>query len=249
MAIERYLEPHEGGRLIQSLKSFAASGLFRQTQIGTRQYTLEELIGTLLRLLRESVEEQLGPLGNAAVVGRPVRFVGGQSPDDEARALERLRRAYTYAGFDDITFAYEPIGAAYSYAQRLRDRELVLIADFGGGTSDFSVVWLSPETTAQEIVATAGVPIGGDTFDARIIRRLVSPILGSGTSYRSSGKTLPMPESLYRKLKAGIICHSCDLGRTCGICIASAPNRSNPTRSTASSKLSKATSDIICINP
>jgi hypothetical chaperone protein len=202
MAIERYLEPHEGGRLIQSLKSFVTSSLFRQTQIGTHQYTLEELIGTLLRLLRESVENQLGSIGNRAVVGRPVRFVGSHSSQDEARALDRLRRAYAYAGFDNITFAYEPIGAAYSYAQCLRDRELVLIADFGGGTSDFSIVWLSPDTTTQEIVATAGVPIGGDTFDARIIRRLVSPMLGSGTSYRSSGKMLPVPESLYRKLES-----------------------------------------------
>jgi hypothetical chaperone protein len=202
MTIERYLEPHEGGRLIQSLKSFAASSLFRRTQIGTHQYTLEELIGTLLRLLRESVENQLGSIGNRAVVGRPVRFVGSHSSQDEARALDRLRRAYAYAGFDNITFAYEPIGAAYSYAQCLRDRELVLIADFGGGTSDFSIVWLSPDTTTQEIVATAGVPIGGDTFDARIIRRLVSPMLGSGTSYRSSGKMLPVPESLYRKLES-----------------------------------------------
>jgi hypothetical chaperone protein len=202
MAIERYLEPHEGGRLIQSLKSFAASGLFRQTQIGSRQYTLEELIGTLLRLLRESVESQLGPVGNRAVVGRPVRFVGSKTAEDEARALDRLRRAYAFAGFDDITFAYEPIGAAYSYAQRLKQRELVLIADFGGGTSDFSVVRLSPGAATQEIVATAGVPIGGDTFDARIIRRLVSPMLGSGTTYRSVDKTLPVPESLYRKLES-----------------------------------------------
>jgi hypothetical chaperone protein len=128
--------------------------------------------------------------------------VGSATPEDEARALERLRRAYAYAGFGDITFAYEPIGAAYTYAQRLRQRELVLIADFGGGTSDFSIVWLSPGSATQEIVATAGVPIGGDTFDARIIRRLVSPILGSGTSYRSVEKTLPVPESLYRKLES-----------------------------------------------
>lgn len=202
MAIERYLEPHEGGRLIQSLKSFAASGLFRQTQIGARQYTLEQLMGTLLTLLRAAVEQQLGPIGNRAVVGRPVRFVGANSSEDESRAISRLRQAYALAGFDDIIFQYEPIGAAYSYAQRLKQRELVLIADFGGGTSDFSVVWLSPGNTEHQIVATAGVPIGGDTFDARIIRRLVSPILGSGTSYRSVGKILPMPESLYRKLES-----------------------------------------------
>ncbi|HYP09022.1 MAG TPA: Hsp70 family protein [Bryobacteraceae bacterium] len=201
-AIERYLEPHEGGRLIQSLKSFAASSVFRQTQIGGRQFTLEDLIGTLLRILRNAVEQQLGPLGNRAVVGRPVRFVGAATAEDETRALARLRNAYALAGFDDIVFEYEPIGAAFSYAQRLPRRELVLIADFGGGTSDFSVIWLTPGSHHHEILATGGVPIGGDTFDARIIRRLVSPILGAGTNYRSVHKTLPVPESLYRKLES-----------------------------------------------
>ena len=201
-AIERYLEPHEGGRLIQSLKSFAASSVFQTTQIGSRQYKLEDLIGVFLKILRSSVEEQFGPLGRAATVGRPVRFVGAEKPEDEELALGRLRRAYAIAGFDEITFAYEPIGAAYSYAQRLRSSELVLIADFGGGTSDFSVIRLEPGARSHEIIATGGVPVGGDTFDARLVRHLVSPMLGLNTSYKSVDKMLPVPRSLYRKLES-----------------------------------------------
>ena len=200
-AIERYLEPHEGGRLIQSLKSFAASRTFQSTQIGTRQYKLEDLIGIFLKALRFAVERQFGPLGNHAIVGRPVMFVGTRKPEDETLATDRLRRAYAIAGFDHIRFEYEPIGAAYSYAQRLKTSELVLIADFGGGTSDFSIVQLSPGSK-HDIVASAGVPVGGDTFDARIIRHLVSPILGLGTWYQSVDKTLPVPASLYRKLES-----------------------------------------------
>jgi hypothetical chaperone protein len=200
-AIERYLEPHEGGRLIQSLKSFAANRTFQSTQIGTRQYKLEDLIGIFLKALRSAVEKQFGPLGEHAVAGRPVTFVGARKPEDEDLATDRLRRAYAIAGFHHIRFEYEPIGAAYSYAQRLTKSELVLIADFGGGTSDFSIVQLSPGSK-HDIVATAGVPVGGDTFDARIIRHLVSPILGLGTWYRSVDKTLPVPASLYRKLES-----------------------------------------------
>lgn len=200
-AIERYLEPHEGGRLIQSLKSFAASRTFQSTQIGTRQYKLEDLIGFFLKALRSAVEAQFGPLGNRAVAGRPVTFVSAGKPDDERLALDRLRRAYAIAGFEHIEFQYEPIGAAYSYAQRLTAPELVLIADFGGGTSDFSLIELSPGAR-HSILATAGVTIGGDTFDARIIHHLVSPILGLGTWYQSLGKTLPVPASLYRKLES-----------------------------------------------
>jgi len=204
-AIQRYLEPHEGGRLIQSLKSFAASSTFTTTQIGSRPYRLEELIGVFLRLLRTTVEHEFGPLGDRAVVGRPVRFVGGSKADGEKLALDRLRRAYQIAGFSHIEFEYEPIGAAYSYAQRLQSPELVLIADFGGGTSDFSLIRLQPgSATGQkhEIVATSGVPIGGDTFDASIVRHLVSPMLGLGSSYRSLGKVLPAPASLYRQLES-----------------------------------------------
>ena len=201
-AIERYLEPHEGGRLIQSLKSFAASSVFQSTQIGSRQYKLEELIGIFLKILRAAVEQQFGPVGRRATVGRPVRFVGAEKPQDEELALGRLRRAYAIAGFDEIEFAYEPIGAAYSYAQRLRRGELVLIADFGGGTSDFSVIQLEPGARSHEIIATAGVPVGGDTFDARIVRHLVSPMLGLNSSYKSVDKVLPVPASLYRKLES-----------------------------------------------
>ena len=200
-AIERYLEPHEGGRLIQSLKSFAASRTFQSTLIGTRQYKLEDLIGVFLKALRSAVEKQFGPLGDHAIVGRPVTFVGTRKPEDETLATERLRRAYAIAGFDHVRFEYEPIGAAYSYAQRLKHSELVLIADFGGGTSDFSIVQLAPGSK-HDIIATAGVPVGGDTFDARIIRHLVSPILGLGTWYQSIDKTLPVPASLYRKLES-----------------------------------------------
>src|SRR6476646_1703325 len=81
-AIEQYLEPQDGGRLIQSLKSFAASRTFDSTQIGGRRYKLEELIGILLRHLRASAEAELGPLGSKAVVGRPVRFVGSEIQKD-----------------------------------------------------------------------------------------------------------------------------------------------------------------------
>ncbi|HUS06222.1 MAG TPA: Hsp70 family protein [Bryobacteraceae bacterium] len=200
-AIERYLEPHEGGRLIQSLKSFAASRTFTTTQVAGRLYKLEELIGIFFRILRAQAEERLGPLGSRAVVGRPVRFVSGENREDEALAVDRLRRAYKIAGFDEVEFEYEPIGAAYSYAQRLLQDELVLIGDFGGGTSDFSIVELG-RAGRHKMIATTGIPIGGDTFDARIVRQMVSPMLGLGTSYRSMQKILPVPSSLYIKLES-----------------------------------------------
>ena len=173
------------------------------------------------------MERQLGPLGEHAVVGRPVTFVGTRKPEDETLAPDRLRRAYAIAGFDHIRFEYEPIGAAYSYAQRLKTSELVLIADFGGGTSDFSVVQLSPGSK-HDIVATAGVPVGGDTFDARIIRHLVSPILGLSHAISRSIKPFRYRHLCTGNSRAGTTCRSCDPEKTSESWRAFVRRRMNP---------------------
>jgi hypothetical chaperone protein len=145
------------------------------------------------------------PMGAIAVVGRPVRFSGAESPKDEEFALARLRAAMQSAGFEKITFEYEPIGAAYHYETRLDHDELILVADFGGGTSDFSLLHVGPAFRrtrgTREILGTEGVALAGDAFDAKIVRHLVSPLLGQGTSYKSLGKMLQMPAWIYIKLE------------------------------------------------
>ncbi len=203
-AIERYLETAGEGRLIQSLKSFLASPLFEATDVFGRPYPLEDLIGDLLSALREAAERVLGDLGSRVVVGRPVRFAGARQPSDEWLALERLRSALTRAGFDEVTFEYEPVAAAYHYARRLREPEFVLIGDFGGGTSDFSLLRLRPgeDASRHEILGTSGVGLAGDAFDARLVRNAVSPHLGRGSRYRNPfGQVLPVPHWLYRNVE------------------------------------------------
>jgi hypothetical chaperone protein len=206
-AIERYLEEadddHPTRRLVQSIKSLLASSVFTTTQIGGRRYSASDLVAIIVRALRIEAEKHLGPLGNRIVVGRPVRFVGAENEQDEGRALDRLRAAFHHAGFDAISFEYEPVGAAYFYESRLDHDELILIADFGGGTSDFSLLPVGPSRRRKKrkILATQGIPLAGDAFDARIVRNVVSPLLGEGSSYRSIDKMLPVPGSLYRKLE------------------------------------------------
>ncbi len=139
-----YLNARMPGRLIQSTKSYLASRLFSRTQIFNQTFSLEELIGTLLRYLRKSAEAQFGDLGGKLVVGRPVHFSGTKDPKDDDFAVARLRKAFANAGFDEVHFLPEPVAAAYKYRQQLDHDELVLIADFGGGTSDFSLVKLQP---------------------------------------------------------------------------------------------------------
>ena len=125
----------------------------------------------------------------------------------DADAAGRLRRALQLAGFDDIVFELEPVAAAYAYESRLQRDELILIGDFGGGTSDFTIIAVGPGIRRRgrrpdDVVGTDGVPIAGDAFDKRIIRHLVAPRLGLGDDYLSPpDKRLPIPSWPYERLE------------------------------------------------
>jgi hypothetical chaperone protein len=206
-AINGYLKGDAGGRLMQSLKSHLASRLFRVTTMFGQKYTLEELIALILQELRAAAEAQFGDIGSRVVVGRPVHFSGAGSEGDDAFALSRLRRALEWVGFEEIVFEFEPVAAAYEFETQLDHDELSLIADFGGGTSDFSLMQVGPGVrrrghTAKDILGTDGVAIAGDTFDSKIVRHVVAPRLGQGSLYRSDfNKALAVPAWLYTNLE------------------------------------------------
>ena len=204
-AIGRYLEGHRDGerpgRLIQSLKSYLPVRSLTGTEVFGRRYTLEDLIARMLGDLRRAAEAQFGEPVRRATVGRPVRFVGAETAEDEAYGLERLRAAFVQAGFEEVRFELEPLGAAYSYGAALDHRETVLIGDFGGGTSDFSLLTLGPGGTPV-VLGNAGLPFAGDAFDARLVRKLVAPALGSESLARGLGKMIPaVPAWIYANLE------------------------------------------------
>jgi hypothetical chaperone protein len=187
-ALDRALDIEGEHRFLQSLKTHLSSRAFQETRLFGQRYELEDLIGTLLA---DILPEGAG--GVPIVSGRPVVFAGERP--DEALALKRLTAAYTQAGVASIDFAYEPLGAAYWYARNLKRPETVLVADFGGGTSDFSVMRFDPNggRLGAQALSHAGVGVAGDSFDFRILDHVVAPRLGKGTRYRSFGKLLPMP--------------------------------------------------------
>jgi len=204
-AISKYLAADGKGRLIQSMKSHLASDSFTHTTILGRIYKLDDLIAILVRRLSEAAERNLGELGARVVVGRPVHFSGAKDKKDDDLAINRLRSAIEKAGFEQITFEFEPVAAAYQYEQNLDHDELVLIGDFGGGTSDFSLIRLGPHAKQKEdkhsnILGNDGVGIAGDAFDSRIVMNVVAPKLGLGSEYKSLGKILPAPLWLYHRL-------------------------------------------------
>lgn len=203
--IDQYLNADEKGRLIQSLKSFLSSRNLQGTEVFGRHFKLEELIARILRDLHKGAESLFSPNIGKVVVGRPIRFVGAESDADDAFALTRLETALHNAGFENVSFEYEPVGAAYHYESTLDHDELILIGDFGGGTSDFSLLHVGPSIrigrVRREVIGNEGIGIAGDSFDAKIIRHLVSPALGAGTMLRSGDKLLPVPNWVYFKLE------------------------------------------------
>ncbi len=206
-AITAYIQAETRGRLVQSMKSHLASTLFKHTAILGHSYTLEELIALIIHQLKAAAEAQFGEIGERVVVGRPAHFSGTTTEEEDAFALDRLRTAIQLGGFTEIEFELEPVAAAYQYEQQLDHDELVLIADFGGGTSDFCLIQLGPSARKrgrrqEDIIGTDGVAIAGDIFDSSLVRHLVAPQLGLGSEYRSLfNRLLPAPLWLYEKLE------------------------------------------------
>jgi len=189
-AIAAWLDDPLDSRLIMSMKTYVAQKSFTETRIFGRPFTLERLIGCFLRAL-------LAGVGTAPriVVGRPVHFAG-EFVDDTLGAA-RLRGAYAEAGLPDVTLALEPEAAGARFAHDLTEPTTVLIGDFGGGTSDFSVLRFDPRAGVTPL-GHAGIGIAGDVFDYRIIDRVIAPLLGKGDSYTTfMGKRLPVPAEYY----------------------------------------------------
>lgn len=186
-AVETYLEDPLEARLIMSMKTYLAQKSFTQTQIFGRSFTLEEMIALFLKAL-------LGDDREARIVaGRPVRFAGEFA--DDAFGEARLRAAFAAAGLPEIETAYEPEAAGYRFIRALQRPAHVLVGDFGGGTSDFSILRFTPGAEVPIVtLANTGVGIAGDSLDYRIIDNAISPLLGKGDEYRvPMGKDMPIP--------------------------------------------------------
>lgn len=195
-AIDEYLEYPEGCRFLQSFKSVAASTSFETAAIFEKRYRFEELGQRFLARMAARSHGALGSGRPRIVVGRPITYAGHR-PDE---ALARQRYDAMFATLNaDIAYVYEPLGAAFSHAASLDRAATILVADFGGGTSDFSIVRLEAPGAARRAtpLGHAGIGIAGDQFDRRILDRLVLPLLGKGGTYRSFDKLLEIPAGYY----------------------------------------------------
>ena len=195
-AIAEYLQSPLDSRFIQSFKSVAASPSFERALIFNKPFRFEDLGRLFLRRLVAHAGGALDGRPRRVIVGRPVEYAGARADP----VLARQRYDMMLEGFGiELHYVHEPLGAAHSYASRLTEPATILVADFGGGTTDFSIVRVAEPGAPRRCVplASSGIGIAGDRFDYRIVDRLVLPLLGKGGSYRSFDKILEIPRGYF----------------------------------------------------
>lgn len=184
VALAEYLEGYEG-RLMRAMKSLLGSSLIDQgTEVAGRQLSFKSLIGCFIGEVKRRAESGAGHSFDAVVLGRPVRFVDDN--DEADRLAERtLAEIARELGFAEVSFQFEPIAAAHAYEEDITREELTLVVDIGGGTSDFSLVRLSPQRRgladrSSDLLASSGVHVGGTDLDKRLSLTAIMPELGLG---------------------------------------------------------------------
>jgi hypothetical chaperone protein len=194
-AIAAYVEG-EPGRLMRSLKSVLGTALIDETtKVGRERASYRDVIAYYLGVVKRRAEQVIGHELRHVVHGRPVHFVDN-APEADRRAEQTLRDIACEVGFAEVTFQFEPIAAALDYERQIGGEEIALIADIGGGTSDFSIVRLSPELhrktdRTSDILANDGVRIGGTDFDRQLSLGLIMPLLGYGSAMKRAGLNAP----------------------------------------------------------
>ncbi|GCF83424.1 hsp70 family protein [Geobacter sp. SVR] len=192
-AIRQYVSDGADGRFMQSIKTFLPNTSFDSTEIFGKRYGIDDLVAIILRKIKARGEEHVGCPVDSVVLGRPVVF--STDPDKDAVAEQRLEKAARKAGFKNIWFQYEPVAAAMAYEDSLEagQERIVFIGDFGGGTSDFSVIRVkggdfSRSNRRSDVLSLGGVYVAGDKFDSQVMWDKVACHFGRHARYKAMGK-------------------------------------------------------------
>lgn len=196
-AVKHFLEMDCEGRLFRSFKSHLPNQSYLGTVIDNRILRLEDMIGIFLLEIKKRAENLLQTEVTKAVIGRPARY----AMDDVADgfALHRMQKATEFAGFRQVEFVPEPLAAALDYRRQIQSEKLVLIGDFGGGTSDFTLIRLSPQKFVKsDVLGIDGCPLAGDALDSIFMSRRLNRFFGAQAKYRlpMSSNCLTMPISI-----------------------------------------------------
>lgn len=218
-AVQEFIQRDHTGRFIRSVKKQLPSRSFVGTYVDNRAFNLEDLIGLFLGEVRKRANQYFDEDVTRVVLGRPARFAIDDGDDRFAEG--RLERAARIAGFKEIEFFPEPVAAALGYARnqskpegavdhqssviQMNREKLVLAADFGGGTSDFTIYKLGGKTFhSSDVIGMGGIPLAGDALDSALMYHRISPYFGTGVQYKVpfGSNVLTMPKNLMDR-----ICH------------------------------------------
>lgn len=204
-AIAAYLSDGMRGRFMKSIKRILPRSSFIETRIHHKKLNAADLVTLILKELKTKADQITGTDCRKAIIGRPV-FFDDDNTSKDALAQKRLNKAAENAGFDEVRFQFEPIGAAFAYEKTIINKEKVLVADLGGGTTDFTYLELDPakignKDRREDIIATGGIYIGGDSFDSAFMWEKGTPYFGKHTMYEAApGKMLKVPVSLFANI-------------------------------------------------
>jgi len=204
-AIDAYLSDGMKGRFIKSIKQILSRTTFTETRIHNKRYTASDLVALILKDLKAKADQIIGEDCQKAIIGRPVFFDDDNTMKDTL-AQTRLKKAAESAGFTNVRFQFEPIGAAFAYEKTITQKERVLVADLGGGTTDFTYLILDPAKVGSkdrknDMIASGGIYIGGDSLDSAFMWDKGTPYFGKNTLYEATpGKVLNVPKSLFANI-------------------------------------------------
>ncbi len=204
-AQQKYKASELNGRFMRSIKRILGSDIMRGgTVVNGRPMKFDVIIEHFIRHLKQKIDAAAGQPVDFVVMGRPVHF-RDNDPEGDKRAQDELERITKAAGFKNVAFQYEPIAAAFAHEQNLKSEKLACVIDIGGGTSDFTVVRLSPThknslDRTSDVLANTGVRIGGNDFDKALSLKSFMPLFGMGTEYKAYNKNIPISTSPYFSL-------------------------------------------------
>ena len=204
-AQQKYVDSETGGRFMRSMKRILGTPLMdSSTQINGHMVKFDDIIGAFVSYMKQKIDASANENVESVVMGRPVHFRDNDPAADD-KAQQELERITKKAGFKNVCFQYEPIAAAFAHEQKINSEKLACVIDIGGGTSDFTVIRLSPENRnkadrTKDVLANTGVRIGGNDFDKNLSLNAFMPVLGMGTDYKVYGKVLSIPNSIYINL-------------------------------------------------
>ncbi len=201
-AITQYVEHDMEGRLFRSFKAHLPNQNYLGSVLSNRILTLESMVGLFLLELKKRAQKSLGCEVTRAVLGRPARY--SMDPVADGFAMHRMEKAARWAGFEDIQFVPEPLAAAFDYRKKIQSEKIVLIGDFGGGTSDFTLIKLHPGNyQKKDVLSIEGCPLAGDSLDSLFMRHRLNLYFGAKAKYRlpMSENVLTMPPGVTERLE------------------------------------------------